>query len=159
MNPIVQGHVISIMEFPILIKQYLYTGSAPGPSTNNPHSKVHGANMGPTWVLSAPDGPHVGPMNLAIREWLDYKYIILPSNILHCWLRNPPTLLSGSLRGMVLCNWYKWFQWIKWCQYQSIHQLACPRAISHNAHISFDNNKQTNVWERGREVCSLGPFY
>ena len=24
--------------------------------------------MGPTWVLPAPDGPHVGPMNLAIRE-------------------------------------------------------------------------------------------
>ena len=24
--------------------------------------------MGPTWVLSAPDGPHVGPTNLAIRE-------------------------------------------------------------------------------------------
>ena len=23
-------------------------------------SKVHGANMGPTWVLSAPGGPHVG---------------------------------------------------------------------------------------------------
>ena len=23
-----------------------------------PDSKVHGANMGPTWVLSAPDGPH-----------------------------------------------------------------------------------------------------
>ena len=33
----------------------------------SPDSKVHGANMGPTWVLSAPDGPHVGPMNLAIR--------------------------------------------------------------------------------------------
>ena len=32
-----------------------------------PDSKVHGANMGPTWVLSAPDGPHVGPMNPAIR--------------------------------------------------------------------------------------------
>ena len=29
-------------------------------------SKVHGTNMGPTWDLSAPDGPHVGPMNLAI---------------------------------------------------------------------------------------------
>ena len=24
--------------------------------------------MGPTWVLSAQDGPHVGPMNLAIRD-------------------------------------------------------------------------------------------
>ena len=33
----------------------------------NPDSKVHGANMGPTWVLSAPDGPHVGPMSLAIN--------------------------------------------------------------------------------------------
>ena len=32
---------------------------------NNPDNKVHGANMGPTWVLSAPDGPHVGPVNLA----------------------------------------------------------------------------------------------
>ena len=29
-----------------------------------PDSKVHGANIGPTWV---PDGPHFGPMNLAIR--------------------------------------------------------------------------------------------
>ena len=34
----------------------------------NADSKVHGANMGPTWVLSAPDGTHVGPMNLAVRE-------------------------------------------------------------------------------------------
>ena len=24
--------------------------------------------MGPTWVLSAPDGPYAGPMNLAIRD-------------------------------------------------------------------------------------------
>ena len=32
-----------------------------------PDSKVHGANMGPSWVLLAPDGPHVDPMNLAIR--------------------------------------------------------------------------------------------
>ena len=31
-------------------------------------SKVHGANMGPTWVPLAPDGPHVGPMNFAIRD-------------------------------------------------------------------------------------------
>ena len=29
---------------------------------NCPDSKFHGVNMGPTWVLSAPDGPHVGPM-------------------------------------------------------------------------------------------------
>ena len=36
-------------------------------------------NMGPTWVLSAPDGPHIGPMNLIIRGstepcWLCQSY-------------------------------------------------------------------------------------
>ena len=33
-----------------------------------PDNQIHGANMGPTWVLSAPDGPLVGPTNLAIRD-------------------------------------------------------------------------------------------
>ena len=33
-----------------------------------PDNKVHGASMGPTWVQSAPDGPHIGPMNIAIRD-------------------------------------------------------------------------------------------
>ena len=46
-------------------------------SHSNPDSKVHGANMGPTWVLSAPDGPHVGPMNLAIREVLQIQNVII----------------------------------------------------------------------------------
>ena len=32
-----------------------------------PDNKVHGANMRPTWVLSAPDGPHVGHVNNAFR--------------------------------------------------------------------------------------------
>ena len=44
----------------------------------SPDSKVHGANMGPTWVLSAPDGPHVGPMNLAISGSLCYP---VPSGV------------------------------------------------------------------------------
>ena len=30
-------------------------------------ARFNEANMGPTWVLSAPGRPHVGPMNLAIR--------------------------------------------------------------------------------------------
>ena len=30
------------------------------------HSKVHGANMGPTWGRQDPGGPHVGHTNLAI---------------------------------------------------------------------------------------------
>ena len=39
---------------------------------NYPDSKVHEANMGPTWVLSAPGGPHVGHINLAMRVGLLY---------------------------------------------------------------------------------------
>ena len=34
-----------------------------------PDSKVHGANMGPTWVLSAPDGSHVDPGTLISGIW------------------------------------------------------------------------------------------
>ena len=44
------------------------TADALVPCVISPDSQVHGANMGPTWVLSAPGGPPVGPMNLAIRE-------------------------------------------------------------------------------------------
>ena len=32
-----------------------------------PDSKVRGAKMGPTWVLSAPDGPHVGPHEICYQ--------------------------------------------------------------------------------------------
>ena len=33
-------------------------------TNGSPDSKVHVANMGPTWVLSVPGGPHVGPWTL-----------------------------------------------------------------------------------------------
>ena len=36
-----------------------------------PDSMVHVTNMGPTWVLPAPGGPHVGPMNFAIMVNFD----------------------------------------------------------------------------------------
>ena len=49
-----------------------------------PDSKVHGVNMGPIWVLSAPDGPHVGPMNLAIRGAFSEFYIELVLSLLCC---------------------------------------------------------------------------
>ena len=46
------------------------------PLGDAPDNKVHGTNMGPTWILSVPDGPHVGPMNLAIRGGCNPKLII-----------------------------------------------------------------------------------
>ena len=35
-----------------------------------PDSKVHGANMGPIWDRQDRNGPHVDPMNFAIRVFL-----------------------------------------------------------------------------------------
>ena len=62
-----------------------------------PDSKVHGVNLGPIWVLSAPDGPHVGPMNLAIRDitpghgqlivresWTSLRISISSDTLAHC---------------------------------------------------------------------------
>ena len=47
---------------------------------SNPDSKVHGANMGPIWVLLAPKGPNVGHMNLDIWEvWYMYTQMGVPS--------------------------------------------------------------------------------
>ena len=45
-----------------------------------PDSKVDVAHMGPTWGLSAPGRPHVGPMNLAIRAVLNRWQALLWNN-------------------------------------------------------------------------------
>ena len=56
-----------------------------------PDSKVHGANMRPTWVLSTPDGPHVGPMNLAIRDGKCHDDTAVPSYNVAIFVQNTPT--------------------------------------------------------------------
>ena len=40
-----------------------------------PDSKVHVAHMGPTWGRQDPGGPHVGPMNLAIRDYFKNNFV------------------------------------------------------------------------------------
>ena len=76
----------------------------------SPDSKVHGVNMESTWVLSAPDGPHIGPMNLTIREGMSPGWRraftwwhlnqnekdIYPENIWKYHLRNGHFVLSFS---------------------------------------------------------------
>ena len=75
MQNIIYSYNLSYLYFsycniPATIKLWMY-----------PDSKVHGANMGPTWVLSAPNGPHVGLMNLAIRVII-YRYPCITHSIL-----------------------------------------------------------------------------
>ena len=47
---------------------YVLRGNDAILKNSNPDSKVHGANMGPTWGRQDPGGPHVGHVNLAIWE-------------------------------------------------------------------------------------------
>ena len=45
--------------------------------------------MGPTWVLSAPDGPHVGPMNFAIRVFIRLPRLLTMNAAYNCASRSP----------------------------------------------------------------------
>ena len=41
-------------------------------------ARIMGPTWGPTCVLSVPGGPHVGPMNLAIRDYNDWFCFTVP---------------------------------------------------------------------------------
>ena len=59
-----------------------------------PNNMIHGANMGPTWVLSAPDGPHIGPMIFAIWDDLVMVYKV---GDLWCIVWNSYDVLYGGM--------------------------------------------------------------
>ena len=67
-------------------------------------SKVHWANMGPTWVLPAQDGPHVGPMHPVIRDHL----LSFAMNIKGCYvcpLNNPVLTTVAAFRKCMDIVW------------------------------------------------------
>ena len=68
--------------------------------------------MGPTWVLlSAPDGPHVGPMNLAVRVVLIFmsRHLAEPIRLSltnSVWLSYHPRLKPLSRLVCVVSPYY-----------------------------------------------------
>ena len=70
------------------------------PRRRSPDNKVHGANIGPTWVLSVPGGPHVGPMTIAIWETAEILEIVA------CWCIM--TTFKADLILLTHC-WFSWF--------------------------------------------------
>ena len=52
--------------------------------------------MEPTWVLSAPDGPHVGPMNLADRVVLERGPVSRVSPVISCCVQNAELLYEAA---------------------------------------------------------------
>ena len=82
------------------------TRGSPHSRASNTYSKVHETNTGPTWVLSAPGGPHIGPMNLAIRDAFpghDVTMLVVRQSLVHCYT------YSTSKRSCTRFTFLLWF--------------------------------------------------
>ena len=101
----------------------------------NPDNKVHGANMGPTWVLSVPDGPHVGPMNLAIRDTTWTLFVV-----------NDPYFASTSN-----CQQNVDFDWetVRWSHYHTV----CTKPLTTNTQNPFVLMIQLHVGHPTDDEC------
>ena len=64
----IKVYFINAKQFVLESGVVLETNVTPSTADTILDNKDHGANMEPTWVLSAPGGPHAGPMNLATRD-------------------------------------------------------------------------------------------
>ena len=59
----------------------------------DPDSKVHGTNMGPTWVLSSPGEPHDGHMDLVSGEALT---VVPCTPCSSCWVSDQGVILLST---------------------------------------------------------------
>ena len=110
-----------------------------------PDSKVRVAHMGPTWVLSAPGRPHVGPINLVIRVvglWHAWT-LSHGHNITSIW---PPVFTAGYTVAsdcftnlLLICLLYV----------VKISLYALPNA--HYSNVVWFCCKQ--LWVTGRQHC------
>ena len=88
---------------------------------NYPDSKVHGANMGPSWGRQDPGGPHVGLMNFAI--WVYINQRTLPQIINN--KRNMSKFVESSADGQApLCS--------KTCAGTQGSFCVCPQPMREN---------------------------
>ena len=91
-----------------------------------PDSKVHGANMGSTWILWAPDGPHDGPINLVIRE---------TSSVLR-------VSITTAIRIMIVVDIFEKYQATERRSYVKIHGICVKKLLT--VYWSLVNQKQCN---------------
>ena len=71
-----------------------------------PDSKVHGANMGPTWGRQDPGGPHVGHLNLALWDYLTPGIVrlIKPATVVQLKLFPTKNRRSHVITVISLCG-------------------------------------------------------
>ena len=115
-----------------------------------PDDKVHWANMGPTWVLSAPDETHVGPMNHDIgvsSEKMPWFISLLEAE-------DPYTFKIMPCFPLLICTW--------WRLYKSVNLVIIifnNRLLSVRCQvISWTNGDlwSTRIWETApRNGCTV----
>ena len=87
----------------------------PDSELSYPDSKVHATNMGPIWGQQDPDGPHVGPMNLA--NWGHSISISHPPGEAK---RSPNFEATVHSLDVYPCCW-PFFSWFSFCFYSILH--------------------------------------
>ena len=125
--------------------QWMLFNSVLSMPNGHPDSKVHGANMGPTCVLSAPGGPHVGPMNLALRVlvWImtadmhhtivqtSFEFIVAWWDLLHSIPGHVSFVkcLFWIVCKLFIISWHWCFRWKsfhRWCfKCKLLHEAIC----------------------------------
>ena len=122
-------------------------------SNQYPDSKVHGANMGPTWVLSVPDGPHVGTMDLAIRVDLSWTRDGWHGSVWALYGDENPSVTSGlpSQRVSYVQFWY--FRCWPWWRHQMETFSAWLALCAGNSPVPV-NSPHKSQW-RGALMFSL----
>ena len=128
-----------------------------------PNSKVHGANMGLTWVLSAPDGPHVGPMNLDIRDCIIIKVHPVeerPARVLGmispCLYTEPCvfTFLSVMFGSGVLHS--SWIHRQNWLKNTQIHGMAAAVLFVIHCCIAWNSIRKSRcICSEDQRKCKL----
>ena len=102
-----------------------------------PDSKVHGANMWPTWVL--PDGPHVGPMILAIRVgyYLDF--------IWHCF--NTTHFDNGDDKITMNRDIFTWFAE---CSIEPLEAFTLSGVLLIGTETAIETLALLDSWKEGK---------
>ena len=132
LSVIIQQHLKIITTTSVLrIKRMLHT----------PDSKTNGANMGPTWDLPAPDGPHVGPINLSIR---DVSPNLNTRSHFHAELMRPQMKLWYIFSSSWNIWWHKELLWA-WYDAYNICQL----------YVSFNELKSSWNFTESEKLFSI----
>ena len=80
-----------------------------------PDSKVHGADMGPNWVLSAPDRPPVGPWTLLSGYFLPFCFSFMLHHV------TSPKLYCCSISTITV---HKQIDFLScWKEYIGLHNI------------------------------------